>query len=94
MKRLALSAKMKPSGLFSRPALERLYLGQSVEGIVYFDGIETAGVVLEEPGLWDVLRVEGANPVPVLPAGSRYEDAFLIQGALQSGMILRQGHAA
>src|SRR3989304_1721076 len=73
------------------PALERLYLGQSVEGIVYFDGIETAGVVLEEPGLWDVLRVEGAYPVPVLPAGSRYEDAFLIQGALQSGMIFTAG---
>src|SRR6266513_3232353 len=57
------------------PLLERLLFGLPVEGVVQLDGVEVTRVVLEPPRRREILWIEAALPVLVLPA--RCDDPVL-----------------
>jgi len=50
------------------PLLERLLLRLAVEGIVELDGVEVPCVIVEPLRRREILRIEAALPVLVLPA--------------------------
>ena len=52
------------------PGGERRFVGQAIEAVVDLDGVEDRGVVVEPALLRQVIRVEVAAPVLVLPSGA------------------------
>ena len=68
MKRLALTAKIKPGGAVSRQAAQGPLRGQPVEGIVDLHRGEAGGVIGEKPVGAQVIRIKGPPPVAVVPA--------------------------
>ena len=72
-KRLALTAKRNPRGACSAQRGERRFLRKAIEAVVDFDRVEDRGVMVEPALLRQVVRIEVAAPVLVLP--SRAPDA-------------------
>jgi len=52
------------------PLLEGLLLRQPVERVIDFHGVEVPGIVAKEVSFRNTGRVEGTDPVLVMPAGS------------------------
>jgi hypothetical protein len=73
----------KPIGLYNKkevfgdllaPVFKSLQLWLMVEGVIYFDGVEMAGVEFEPFALGQIGRIKPPCPVAVMPAGSAYPD--------------------
>jgi len=67
------------------PGLEALPRRQPVEGVVDLDGLPLRGVVLQPQPLRQVLGVEAAAPVVVLPAGGADEHGHAAAGLSGTG---------
>jgi hypothetical protein len=73
-KSVGLYDKKEVFGDLFAPVFKSLQFRLMVEGVIYFDGVEMAGVVFEPFVLRQISGIKPSSPIAVMPAGSAYPD--------------------